>query len=161
MRTTERFEKAVAKLYQAFHDGTLDAVDCKKCAVGNMCGGESYWTEIRSLGQGANNVPDVLIERLKKETGYSQRELIDIEYVFMHGYEFYSKKVSIYKKEIRAHIGRFQSDKSILKQQQFYALCAVIEYLCELDNIPNPMDYSKLFETENDKAKYELESVLI
>lgn len=40
-----------------------------------------------------------------------------------------------------------------LRQKGFFA---VVEYLCELDGIPNVMDYTCLFETENEKPKYEL-----
>jgi len=36
MKTTERFEKAVSKLYNAFHENRLDASDCEHCAVGNI-----------------------------------------------------------------------------------------------------------------------------
>lgn len=34
---SERFTNAVTKLYNAFHKGTLNAWDCKACAVGNIC----------------------------------------------------------------------------------------------------------------------------
>lgn len=37
MKTTKRFDNAVTKLYNAFHNGELNAMDCTMCAVGNMC----------------------------------------------------------------------------------------------------------------------------
>ena len=43
MKTTERFEKAVTKLYNAFHKGKLNAMYCDACAVGNMCDNDSSW----------------------------------------------------------------------------------------------------------------------
>ena len=44
------------------------------------------------------------------------------------------------------------TDKDLL----FNGLNTTIEFLCKLDNIPDVMDYSKLFEFENDAPKYEL-----
>ena len=49
MKTTKRFEKAVTRLYDAFHNGELYAYDCSKCAVGNMCNGNSAWAELRIM----------------------------------------------------------------------------------------------------------------
>ena len=46
----------------------------------------------------------------------------------------------------------FPRDKDLL----FLGLHTTIEFLCKLDNIPNVMDYSKLFEFENDVPKYKL-----
>ena len=68
MKTTKRFEEAITKLYKAFHEGTLDAMDCEHCAVGNMCDNSKKWgiysqTEVTTL------------EELK--TGYSKIELIN------------------------------------------------------------------------------------
>ena len=36
----------------------------------------------------------------------------------------------------------------------------VISYLCKLDSVPNVMDYSKLFEYENNEPIYHLETIL-
>lgn len=140
MKTTERFENAVTKLYKAFHEGTLDAMDCKHCAVGNIIGHDSwscgsgayYFTTTKPIAQkfylnGLNN------------SGYNERELSKIEMNFILGV---------------GYNGYFHEKNN--KDFHFNGLCAVIEYLAELDNIPNPMDYSKLFETENEKPKYEL-----
>lgn len=135
MITTVRFDNAVSKLYKAFHDGSLDAMDCKMCAVGNMCDNKGEWDYLgvfysrdkrESMFQEAN----ILISK----TGYSVEELIKIESLFIDACDL---------------------DKGT-KDQQFKGLCAVVEYLCELDNIPNVMDYTKLFETENEQPKYEL-----
>ena len=48
------------------------------------------------------------------------------------------------------------ADKELL----FNGLTAVISYLCELDSVPNVMDYSKLFEYENNEPIYHLETIL-
>ena len=42
-------------------------------------------------------------------------------------------------------------------ERLFNGLSEVIKYLCELDNIKNVMDYSKLFEQENKLPKYAIE----
>ena len=38
----------------------------------------------------------------------------------------------------------------------FNGLCAVVTFLCKLDNIPDVLDYSKLFGYENTKHKRQL-----
>ncbi|MCW3109903.1 MAG: hypothetical protein JWQ09_4409 [Segetibacter sp.] len=37
MKHSERFERAVSALVDAFYKGTLRKGDCAACAVGNMC----------------------------------------------------------------------------------------------------------------------------
>lgn len=144
MKTTERFDNAVKKLYNAFHENRLEGNNCQACAVGNLCDNDGSWypfvSSARPSTEGSyfddtqlpliSNVPenDVMIK-----TGYSGNQLAKIESLFVkHSY----------------------SDKD--KESQFLGLCAVVEYLCELDNIPNVMDYTKLFEKENNKPKYKL-----
>ncbi|MES2240454.1 MAG: Na(+)-translocating NADH-quinone reductase subunit F [Bacteroidota bacterium] len=143
MKTTKRFDEAVSKLYTAFHEGTLNAMDCKACAVGNMCDNTREWAY--------NN--------FKTNTGYSALELKNIEGIFMNGakpnytgyFDFDDAFVGI-----GAHGWSAEFVNSKNKDLVFFALCKVIEYLCELDNIPNVMDYAKLFETENEQPKYQL-----
>jgi hypothetical protein len=149
MKTTERFEKAVSKLYNAFHQNRLNAYNCSACAVGNICGGNEwvetevmYSRDLVSL-EGIKNfvdTPNIL------NTNYSALELAQVENLFMFG-----SRLEYGCKDIFT-----SSDK---KERQFQGLCSVVEYLSELDNIPNPMDYSKLFETENESAKYQLTEI--
>ncbi len=143
MKATQRFENAVSKLYRAFHEGTLDAFDCSACAVGNICDNSSRWTIHTLMIPQRKTKEDIKIKLLEKKgeykvlrTGYSNVELSIIEGVFL----------DVFLDELNFQLGS--------KQKQFLGLCAVIEYLCELDNIPNIMDYTKLFEVENDKPKY-------
>jgi hypothetical protein len=152
MKTTKRFEKAVMKLYKAFHDDELNAWNCQKCAVGNLCDGDSNWVKIISNGAFDFRTIDLETDLSKiidipnvMNTNYSALELAEIENLFMFG--------RIMKKNIEPSYFDNISDK---KEKQFKGLCAVVEYLAELDNIPNPMDYTKLFETENNKPKYQL-----
>ena len=44
------------------------------------------------------------------------------------------------------------TDKDLL----FNGLNEVVKFLCYLDHVSNVMDYTKLFEFENEKPKYEL-----
>jgi len=136
MKTTKRFENALMKLYNAFHENRLNAMDCQACAVGNICNNSSIWRNYASF-----NTCDFTIEISKRDLppsirsfGYSKLEIANIEKIFIESCNF----------------------ESGTKEQQFKGLCEVVEYLAELDNIPNPMDYTKLFETENDLPKYEL-----
>jgi hypothetical protein len=144
MKTTKRFENAVMKLYNAFHENRLNGLKCEACAVGNMCDNDYRWNSDRDSIIANRNIP----LNYQEKTGYSAFELRNIEYLFMMGLRV--KKLG----EIPDTPKWSNTDKD--KDAQFKGLCAVVEYLAELDNIPNPMDYTKLFETENDKPIYEL-----
>lgn len=140
MKTTKRFEEAVTKLYNAFHEGTLDYGNCSHCAVGNIVGSRN-WSDVIGCG----NVPsmdfDEILKRHKKygtdfhigmgwieKTGYSPKELFMVEGIFA---------------ESSLGVNR--------KDYQFKGLFEVVKYLCDLDGIPNVMDYTSLFETENNE----------
>jgi hypothetical protein len=141
MKTTKRFENAVMKLYNAFHNNELDANSCTHCAVGNICGtNEDYWfmTSTENIKDGKLSKIESDFFRYPESEDYSSKELYKIELVFLEQWRI------------------LKSDDWKNKEIQFKGLCAVVEYLAELDNIPNPMDYTKLFETENDKPKYQL-----
>lgn len=147
MKLPIRLENAITKLYTAFHEGVLDALDCKMCAVGNICGGENWDTiplfarnTIFNISGREWFTKEEIDEGMKeiKRSGYSVEEMVKVELIFLNACE-----------RLRG-----------TKEQQFKGLCAVVEYLCELDNIPNVMDYTKLFETENNEPKYQLTNQL-
>lgn len=146
MKKTERFDNAVTKLYNAFHGNQLNAFDCEACAVGNICDNTDEWSQY--TGNAITVDSDRIVrtvyaypeKRLPYEyNGYNQDELFEIESHFLKNF-----------------IGEDHESGKSNKEAQFKGLCAVVEYLCKLDNIPNVMDYTKLFETENDKPKYQL-----
>lgn len=123
MKTTKRFENAVTKLYTAFHDGTLNAMDCKACAVGNMCNKTDGW-EINYNSS----------EAIK--TGYNPIELINIENIFMHGRKPNSKGYFYFENgKYNSHDIYFGWRATFVNNQNkdlvFYALTKVVEYLCE------------------------------
>jgi len=136
MRTElpKRFTDAVTKLYNAFHENRLNAMDGCECAVGNLCNNTNNWL---------NSYED----EMSVNTGYSSEELITIELLFMYGIKSF----------LDAELWEPKDVIPENKETVFNALSAVIEYLCELDNIPNIMEYKSLFETEN---KLELTEVL-
>jgi len=143
--TTKRFDNAVTKLYNAFHNGELNAMKSCQCAIGNMVGGH-YWNPYS--------------QETQDEAGYNAREIINIEQIFMHGripnkiMQWYFNKTN-FLNEGTGWSGYDVNNSN--KELQFLALTKVIEYLCELDNIPNVMDYTSLFEFDKDlKPKKEL-----
>ena len=146
MKTTKRFEEAITKLYKAFHEETLDSMNCKHCAVGNICNNSKNWGIY-------SNTAITTPEELK--TGYSRVELNNIESYFLYGSIDIDNRLFLNNiSNLDVEYGESTIEKQ--KELQFKGLCAVVKYLAELDNIPDPTDYSKLFETENNKAKYEL-----
>jgi len=134
MKTTKRFDKAVIKLYNAFHKGRLNSNHCGACAVGNIVG-HGFWSGGAPSDYiiGVRMVREITIN--DNVSGYNKKELAGIEYRFImavhsSGPTYNGKK------------GRYNEKK----KDHFRGLCAVVEYLCELDNIPNVMDFTKLFE---------------
>lgn len=140
MKLPIRLENAITKLYTAYHSGELDAMNCEHCAVGSICNNDSAWDNLpifQSTLKWGNYIQPCdyeleLAEIVIKESGYSKEELQKVEIIFLTATDF----------------------KKGDKETQFKGLCAVVEYLCELDNVPNVMDYTKLFETENNQPKY-------
>lgn len=142
MNTSERFTNAVTKLYNAFHQNRLNAYDCKACAVGNMCNGFAGWDSIIHRQRFNKNAPD--LDNILN-TGYSAHELANIESLFMFGRMNQSGDEPLFDE--------------LASDRNFKGLCAVVEYLCELEGIPNVMDYTSLFETENEQPKKQLQEV--
>lgn len=135
MKHSERFTNAVTKLYNAFHNGTLNAYDCQKCAIGSLCDGSDLWNRIRTswLSQFDPSKYKGEVKELIDSTGYSPQEILRIEKRFVSQFD-----------------GLRTADN---KEYQFKGLCAVVEYLCELEGIPNVMDYTKLFESNSNKLE--------
>ena len=149
MNTSPRLEQAIRKLYTAFHNGNLHPECSKSCAVGNICDNTEAWKHLTDQhGSVVLNYVGKVNEAFgRKINGYSPLELLKIEAVFLQGCGY---SVPLH------HRGTKPKDPTS-KETQFNGLCAAIEYLCELDNVPNVMDYSKLFEIDtNQNAVHEL-----
>ena len=152
MKTSKRLDSAVRKLYVAFHSNQLHPECCKQCAVGNILDNTDNWkhlldhhgdTELNYIGKVHQSLG-------RKFNGYSPLQLLHIEFIFLKtcGYQ-----LPLHHKNNKPNNPK---DKNIL----FAGLCAVIEYLCNLDGINNILDYSKLFDFENNK-KHQSKSVKI
>jgi len=145
----ERFTRAIEKLYTAFHEGELSATNSCACAVGNICNNKSDWYETSNFNEKNYNedwdYSDVEGFLKEENVGYSFIEIATIEKIFLTsmGYCIPFNMIA-------------WNNVNETKELQFKGLCAVVEYICELDGIPNVMDYSKLFETKDNVAKYEL-----
>ena len=148
MKTSYRLDSAIKKLYNAFHNNELNPECCKQCAVGNILDNTDSWKHL-SDSHGSlqlNYVGKVHQSFGRKFNGYSPLELLKIEATFLKACGY--KLPLYYKNDKPKNI----TNKDVL----FNGLSSVIELLCKMDRIPNVMDYTKLFEVENDKPKYEL-----
>lgn len=135
----KRFTDAVSKLYNAFHKGELDYGICTKCAVGSIVG-HGNWLLGSPLCIFNGNFTS-LNKMYDNDSGYSTTELSVVERVFVLAFK--------------------DNREPENKETQFKGLCAVVEYLCELDNIPNVMDIQSLFEYENETPKKQLSEVIL
>ena len=149
METPERLEKAILKLYKAFHSNALDPEECSACAVGNILDNCDSWKYLSNdHGSLRLNYIGTVHQRLgRRFNGYSPQEILQIEKIFLEACGF--------KTPLCHYNPRPQNPKN--KEMLFNGLSAVIVYLCSLDEIPNVMDYSKLFEYENNEPKHHLE----
>ncbi|MDO7171896.1 Na(+)-translocating NADH-quinone reductase subunit F [Mariniflexile sp. AS56] len=143
MKTSVRLDAAIRKLYKAFHTNELHPECCKQCAVGNILDNTDSWKHLTDH-HGAlqlNYLGNVHQAFGRKFNGYTPSELLHIEATFLEacGYE-----LPLHHKNKKP---KNPTDKDVL----FKGLSAVITYLCTLDNIPNILDYTKLFEFEKKK----------
>ncbi|MDB2556158.1 Na(+)-translocating NADH-quinone reductase subunit F [Flavobacteriaceae bacterium] len=152
MQTPIRLEQAIIKLYKAFHNNTLDPEDCTACAVGNILDNHDSWKHLSNEhGSLQLNYIGTVHQKLERKfNGYSPRELLNIEKLFLEACGF--------KTPLCHYNQKPQNPRH--KETLFNGLSAVISYLCKLDSVPNVMDYSKLFEYENDEPIYHLETIL-
>ena len=136
MKTTHRLEKALQKLYTAFHNNTLNPECCKQCAVGNILDKTDSWKHF-SDDHGSlklNYVGQVNEAFGKRFNGYKPSELLLIEQTFLKGCGL---KTPLNHKNTKP--------KDYLNQDNLFAgLCKVIECLCRLDNTPNVIAIEKL-----------------
>lgn len=151
MKTTKRLEQALIKLYDAYHNNRLNPEDCTACAVGNILDNHESWKHL-TLQHGSLQLSYVgrVHQNLgRKFNGYSPSEILQIEKIFLEACGFKTPLCHYNRKPHNP------TDKDIL----FNGLSAVVSYLCELDNIPNVMEYSKIFEQENGYPVYKLETI--
>lgn len=133
MITTKRFEQAIKKLYEAFHNDELHPECCKQCAVGNILDRTDYWKHFSDVhGETKLNYIGLVNENFgKRFNGYTPSELLQIEAVFL--------KACGYK--LPLHHNNMKPENPTDNNVLFNGLTAVIAYLCKLDGIENVMDH--------------------
>ncbi|MCK7590186.1 Na(+)-translocating NADH-quinone reductase subunit F [Subsaxibacter sp. CAU 1640] len=146
MNTSKRFDSAIKKLYNAFHNNQLHPECCQQCAVGNILDNKDSWKHLSDEhGSLKLNYVGLVNQNFgKKFNGYSPLELLKIEASFLKGCG-YSLPLN--------HKGskpENPDDKDVL----FNGLCKAIKVLCDLDNISNVMDYSKMFKQKSTSVKF-------
>ena len=151
MKTSNRLELALTKLYEAFHEGSLNPGCCNHCAVGNICDNSDSWIHLTNAhGSLSLSYLGELNENLdRKHFGYLPSELLLIESTFLQACGY----------SVPLMLGSRKPTKPQDKELLFDGLCATVALLCKLDNVPNVMDYTKLFEFEDDMPVYELSEV--
>lgn len=152
MKIPKRLELALTKLYKAFHNNELHPERCTQCAVGNICNNNDSWQYLTDFhGSVTLNYVGLVNQNFNKKLyGYTPLELLQIEARFLAGCGYELPLNGKNKKP------KNPKDKTIL----FNGLCEVVKYLCELDDIPNIMDYTKLFEYEGEKPLYSICSTI-
>lgn len=138
MKTTSRLEAAIRKLYVAFYNNTLNPECCKQCAVGNILDGTDNWKHF-SEDHGSlqlNYIGTVHQNFGRTYKGYTPLELLHIEHVFLKACGY----------QLPLHHKNKKPEHPTDNETLFNGLCAVIEWLCELDNVANVMNYKQLFE---------------
>lgn len=152
MKTPKRLENALVKLYNAFHNNTLNPEDCTACAVGNILDNFDSWKHL-SNEHGSlqlNYVGSVHQNLGRRFNGYSPLEILQVEKVFLDACGF--------KTPLCHYNQKPQNPRN--KEVLFHGLCAVVQVLCALDEVTNVMEYSKLFEYENHASKYSIETLI-
>nr|WP_299031249.1 Na(+)-translocating NADH-quinone reductase subunit F [uncultured Tenacibaculum sp.] len=151
MEIPKRLEQALIKLYNAFHSDELNPECCSACAVGNILDNRDSW---KHLTNGHGSLELSFVGRVhqnldRKFNGYSPLELLQIEKVFLEACGF-TVPLCHYnpKPQNPTH-----------KETLFNGLCAVVAHLCKLENIPNVMDYAKVFEYEQDNPVYKFDVI--
>jgi hypothetical protein len=140
MRTTNRFDKAIRKLYTAFHSNQLHPECAKQCAVGNICDNQDAWKHLSDEhGSLQLNYVGMVHERLgRKFNGYAPSELLQIETAFLQGCGY----------QLPLQYNHWKPDDPTDRNTLFDGLCAAVSKLCILDDINDIMDASVLFDYE-------------
>ncbi|MBT8262064.1 MAG: Na(+)-translocating NADH-quinone reductase subunit F [Bacteroidia bacterium] len=140
MKTTSRFDQAVQKLYNAFHNNNLHPECAMQCAVGNICDNKDAWKHFSDFhGSLCLNYVGRVHEGFgRRINGYLPSELLKIEAAFLEGCGYV----------LPLHHSNPKPENPVDKTILFNGLCASVSVLCELDGISNVMDTHVLFDYE-------------
>lgn len=149
---SSRLDRAISKLYTAFHSNTLYPECCQQCAVGNILDNQDSWKHLSDHHGSLNlNYVGIVNQKFgKRFNGYTPVELLQIEARFLKGCGYSLPLHHAGKKP------KNPQNKDIL----FNGLSETVKFLCELDGVDNMMDYSKLFEVENNIPRYSLSDLM-
>jgi hypothetical protein len=142
MKTTKRLDLAIQKLYTAFQNNTLHPECCKQCAVGNILDHTDSWKQLSDQhGSLKLNYVGLVNQNFgKRFNGYSPLELLQIEAEFLKGCGY----------QLPFHHKNKKPENPTDKDVLFMGLSAVVTFLCHLDQIPDVMDCSELFQYKNE-----------
>ena len=148
MKTSKRFDIAITKLYNAFHDGSLHPECAQRCAVGNICDNKDSWKHFSDdHGSTRLNYVGLVNQNFgKRFNGYTPIELLQIEAAFLKGCG--------YSLPFR-HDGQRPENPSD-SRIQFNGLCKAIILMCQLDGFKNVMDISQLLNYNIEEEKTQL-----
>ena len=140
MNIPVRLGHALAKLYPAFYENTLNPECCKQCAVGTILDNSDAWKHFSDHhGTLHLNYVGLVHERLgRRYNGYAPSELLAIEKSFLEGCGY--RTPFYYKTKLQV--------TNVSKEQLFDGMCAVITTLCSLDAISNIMEFKQLLYPE-------------
>jgi len=149
MKTSNRLDLAIQKLYNAFHNNELHPECCQQCAVGNILDNKDVWKYLSDEhGSLRLNYVGLVNQNFgKRFNGYTPQELLQIEATFLKacGYSLPLNHKGKKPKNMQ--------DKEIL----FNGLNETVAFLCELDGVGNVMDYSKIFEHKKEGSHHPTE----
>ncbi len=143
--TPARLDRALSKLYTALYDGSLNPECCVACAVGNICDNNDVWKNFTdSHGSLKLNYIGQVNEAFGKRLyGYLPSELLQIEAVFL--------KACGYELPIRR--GHSKPDNPQSQEVLFNGMRAVVQFLCELDNVADVMELQEQFTIPETRVK--------
>ncbi len=138
MKTSNRFDRAIEKLYEAFHANTLNPEYCNQCAVGNICDNTDTWKYLTEAhGSCRLSYLGHLNEGFGRRIyGFLPSELLGIETAFLKGCGY----------SLPINLGSKKPKNRFSKETLFAGLCGAVAYLCELEGIENVMDCTQLFD---------------
>lgn len=151
MKMTPRLDAALTKLYNAFHNNSLNPECCKQCAVGNILDNRDFWKNLSDEhGSKVLNYVGKVNEAFgKKFNGYSPSELLEIEIEFLKGCGYQLPLKSSALKPIHP----------TAKETLFNGLTAAVSYLCKIDGVKDVMDCSEIFDYNKELPNRSLISV--
>ena len=162
----QRFTNVIDKLVKAFFEGNLEAGNCKKCAVGNVIEAEDsdwYFGAVKSLRKDEARIAKMHAEsiQLEERFGYPLSVIDKVEETFEQAstvilfmeqrrtvQTLYTVREEHTDKPLRYYDGGVPASEITEEmhiQSQFAGLMAVVDLLCEIEGIENPIPVKEKF----------------